>query len=73
MGLKDKESLGYKKCKMLYEIMKNNDKIEFSKAEIELLIARHIGLSKLSRDRYFAGLIAFGLIQKLENGNYAPS
>jgi hypothetical protein len=69
----EKYSKGYKNCEFLIEKMKKLNKSEFSKFEIKNLIAKHIGYSILSQDRYFHSLIVFGFIKKLDNGNYATT
>jgi hypothetical protein len=63
-------SEGYRKSENLIKIMKETGKIEFTENEIRFLIAKHIGYSKLSQERYLNALIVFGFIKKLENGSY---
>ncbi len=64
------ESRGYRRCKIIIDNLKLTGKDEFTKIEIRNVIAKRIGLSKLTQDRYFFALLKFKFIIKLENENY---
>jgi hypothetical protein len=64
-------NIGMIKCEHLIKKLRETNKNEFSAQEIKILIAKEIGMSILTQNRYFYNLKVFGFIKQLDSGKYA--